>query len=105
MNSATATLSDPQLLAQLGERLRAYRVQQGLTLKELALRAGITPLTLLKAERGENFTMRTLLRVLRALERIDLVEGFLPPPLESPLRLLDQKEGPLARRVRKKRDG
>jgi transcriptional regulator with XRE-family HTH domain len=98
-------LADPQILAQLGARLRAYRVQQGLTIKELALRAGVTPLTLLKAERGENFTMRTLLRVLRALGRLDLVEGFLPPPLESPLLLLEKKEGPLARRVRKKRDG
>ena len=105
MTAGPSTPADPQLLAQLGGRLRAYRAQQGLTLKELAARAGVTPLTLLKAERGENFTMRTLLRVLRALGRLDLVEGFLPPPLESPLLLLDKKEGPLARRVRKKRDG
>lgn len=105
MTNVPTTLSDPQLLAELGGRLRAYRAQQGLTIKELALRAGVTPLTLLKAERGENFTMRTLLRVLRALGRIDLVEGFLPPPLESPLLLLDQKKGPLARRVRRKRHG
>jgi transcriptional regulator with XRE-family HTH domain len=100
-----STPSDPQLLAELGRRLRAYRAQQGLTIKDLAARAGITPLTLQKAERGENFTIRTLLRVLRALGRLDLVDGFLPPPLESPLLLLDKKEGPLARRVRKRRDG
>lgn len=105
MNSAPFTPSDPQLLTQLGARLRAYRAQQGLTIKELAFRAGVTPLTLLKAERGDNFTMRTFLRVLRALGRTDLVEGFLPPPLESPLRLLDQKDGPLHRRVRMKRRG
>ncbi|MGB7213410.1 MAG: helix-turn-helix domain-containing protein [Gemmatimonadales bacterium] len=105
MPEAQATPADPQLLAQLGGRLRAYRAQQGLTLKELAARAGVAPLTLQKAERGENFTMRTLLRVLRALGRLDLVDGFLPPPLQSPLRLLDQKTGPLARRVRKKPNG
>ena len=105
MTIPTSAPSDPQLLAELGTRIRAYRAQQGLTIKDLALRAGVTPLTLQKAERGENFTMRTFLRVLRALGRIDLVEGFLPPPLESPLRLLDQKRGPLFTRVRKKRDG
>lgn len=105
MNTAPSSPSDPQLLVELGRRLRAYRAQQGLTIKDLALRAGVTPLTLLKAERGDNFTIRTLLRVLRALGRTDLVEGFLPPPVESPLLLLDKKEGPLAKRVRKKRNG
>ena len=64
MNIINSATSDPEALAEIGSRLRQYRVNQELTADELARRAGVTPLTLLKAERGENFTLRTLLRIL-----------------------------------------
>jgi transcriptional regulator with XRE-family HTH domain len=102
INSAT---SDPEALTEIGSRLRLYRVNQELTAEELARRAGVTPLTLLKAERGENFTLRTLLRILRALGRMDLMESFLPPPAPSPLSLLEGGVVAPRKRVRKKRPG
>lgn len=106
MSISYTTLSDPEILTELGRRIRGYRVQQQLTIKELAARAGLTPLTIQKAERGENFTFRTLLRILRALGRIDLVEALLPPPAPSPLSLLDGGVlAPERKRVRKRRVG
>jgi transcriptional regulator with XRE-family HTH domain len=86
-------LTDPQVQAVLGGRLRAYREAAGLTQMELAERAGLTVLTIHKAEQGANFTARTLLRILRALGRLEQLDAFLPPVQESPLNLLEQQDG------------
>lgn len=104
-------ISDPELGLELGRRLRAHRIQQELTVEELAAQAGVTPLTVLKAERGSNVTLRTLFRILRVLGMIDQVASWIPDPLPSPMALLDGKGARLGRptrprqRVRKRRDG
>jgi len=100
-----APISDPELVATLGHRLRAHRIQQELTVEELAAQAGVTPLTVLKAERGSNVTLRTLLRILRALGMIDQVATWIPEPPPSPLALLEKKRDRPRQRVRKRRDG
>ncbi len=51
-----------------GQRIRALRVQRGLSQEELALRAGITPAYLGMVERGEkNPTLLTVEKVCNAL--------------------------------------
>jgi transcriptional regulator with XRE-family HTH domain len=97
--------TDPELQLELGNRLRAHRIQQELTVEELAAQAGVTPLTVLKAERGSNVTLRTLLRILRALGMIDQVAAWIPEPPPSPLALLEAKRARPRQRVRKRRDG
>lgn len=98
--------TDAEILRELGARIRAQRIQQELTVEELATRAGLSTLTLLKAEQGGNPTLRTLLRVLRALGRIDLAESLVPAPPASPLahmaRIADGTTS-TPRRVRHKR--
>jgi transcriptional regulator with XRE-family HTH domain len=97
-----AHATDPEILARMGQRLRAWRIERELTIQELAARASLTPLTVLKAERGENFTFRTFLRILRVLGALDQLDLLLPPPPPSPLGLLDRKPAPaLRQRVRR----
>lgn len=74
-------------------------------MEELAAQAGVTPLTVLKAERGSNVTLRTLFRILRALGMIDQVASWIPAPLPSPMALLEAKRARPRQRVRKRRDG
>ena len=105
MPTISSATTDPEALAELGRRLRLYRGQQELTVKELALRAGLSPLTILKAEGGQNVTLRTLLRILRSLGRIDLVDSMLPPPAPSPLSLLAGGVVAPRQRVRKRSGG
>ena len=93
-----AQATDPEILTLVGQRLRAWRIQRELTIQELAARASLTPLTVLKAERGENFTFRTFLRILRVLGALDQVDLILPPPPPSPLGLLDRKPASFPRR-------
>ena len=85
------SLSDPQIQAALGARLRSYRESENLCLEALAERAGLSHITLHKAEHGSNFTIRTLLRVLRALGRLEQLDRFLPPTPRSPLDLIDEE--------------
>lgn len=89
-SSIHRSLSDPQIRTVLGERLRDYRKAHGLSLDELAQQSGLSALTIHKAEHGANFTMRTLLRVLRALNRLEQLDAFLPPVPQSPLDLIDE---------------
>jgi transcriptional regulator with XRE-family HTH domain len=101
----THAMTGPEVLAELGQRLRAYRLQQNLPIKELAKQAGITPLTLQKAERGHNFTLDTLVRVLRALGRLEQLDAMLPEPSLSPLALLAQERRSPRRRARPRAHG
>jgi hypothetical protein len=47
--------------------------------------------TLLSAERGANPRLATLIKILRALDRLDAVDAFLPDPGLSPMALLKLK--------------
>lgn len=105
MAQVTPAMTDPEILAELGRRLRAYRLQQDLPTKELAKQAAITPLTLQKVERGHNFTMDTLVRVLRALGRLEQLDATLPEPSLSPLALLAQQRRSPRRRARRRAHG
>ena len=78
-----------EILAELGDRLHRYRLQQNRTLADVAAGAGVNMRTAQRAEAGANPTMATVIRLLRALGRLDALDAFLPAPLVSPLQLAD----------------
>lgn len=81
-------LSEPEILAELGRRLRRYRLQQNLTQADLARDAGVGTRTVRNVESGGDTQLGTLLRILRALGRLDALDAFLPRPGVSPMELL-----------------
>ena len=99
----TPALTDPEILTELGARLRSYRLQQNLPVTDLARLAGVTPLTVQKLERGSNFTMETLMRLLRGLGRLEQLDAFLPEPGISPLALLAEQRRTSRKRARPRR--
>ena len=77
-NSGTAT-SDPvqTALRAWGEVIRRYRLWQGLSRRELANRAGLSPVFLGEIERGEkDHSAQSLARIAHAL-RVPLAEMYL----------------------------
>jgi XRE family aerobic/anaerobic benzoate catabolism transcriptional regulator len=72
------------LLAALGRRARARRIERGLTLRDVAERSGVSPRYLVQLESGRgNISVRRLADVARALETTAsglLAEGDAPPP-------------------------
>ena len=103
---STATPHSDELEQTLGRRVRDLRMAQRLTQTEVAERANISTGALKHLEAGSGATIRTLVRVLRALGEEDWVETLGPPaPVFNPLELLDarrrEQARPTARRVRR----
>lgn len=81
-------LSDRQIHDELCERLKAARLEVNVTQAELAEKAGVSLITVKRAESAKgNITLMTLIALLRALGRLDHLDNFLPEPPLSPLQL------------------
>ena len=76
-----------EILIELGDRLRRYRLQQNRTVDEMSADAGVGFSTARRAESGANPTLETLVKLLRALGRLDALESFLPTPVVSPIQM------------------
>lgn len=86
------TASDAEILEELGERLKGLRETKGLTQKEAAKRAGIGRDTLYRTEHGQNPTLQTVIRLLRAYGRLEALESFIPRPEISPMARLRARQ-------------
>jgi len=93
--------STEEILRELGSRLRDYRLQQNLPVAEVAERAGLSRNTIGNAETGRDPRLSTVVRILRVLGKLDALDAFLPPPLLSPMQLL-QNKGKKRKRARRR---
>ena len=88
MDKRISARPDPEILAELGRRLARIRKTHGLTQGEAAERAGLDRTTVSRAERGDNPTLLTVVRLLRVYGRLDALESFVPEPDVSPMALV-----------------
>jgi transcriptional regulator with XRE-family HTH domain len=88
MNTAPST---QELQIRLGEQLRALRLRRNLDQQTLAANAGVALSALKNVESGKGATVKTLLKVLRALDRLEWLSTLSPATSISPLQLLKQK--------------
>ena len=84
-------MSDKAVIAELGKRIRRQRLNQNVTQKELAEKAGVAYAVVQKLEQGEDCRIGGLIRILRALGGLDQLDLFLPDPGVSPLQLVRQQ--------------
>ena len=89
MNART----DPEALKEVGRRLRALRKARGLTLAEAADATGLHTTTVSRAEHGDNPTLLTVVRLLRAYGRLSALDGFIPEAEVSPMALVRGRDG------------
>ena len=87
MSLIRSTSTTDEVLREFGDRLRGYRLLQNRTIASLARDAGVGPRTIVRLEAGDHPTLETVVRILRALKRLDALDAFLPPPTVSPLQL------------------
>ncbi len=80
-------MNDRGVLAEMGRRVQVYRLNLNLTQATVAEKAGVSRRALQRLETGEACTLSTLIRVLRALGKLDALDSFLPEPGLSPLQL------------------
>lgn len=80
-------MSDIAVLAEVGQRVRQERLNQNMEQAILARQAGISRRTLQRLEAGGVSTLATMVRVLRALGKLNAIDAFLPSPGISPIQL------------------
>lgn len=88
MDKSALDGTDPEILAELGARLRAIRKGQSLTIAAVSALTELNPETVSRAERGHNPTLQTVVRLLRAYNRLSALADFIPEPEVSPMALV-----------------
>lgn len=90
-------LTDHQVLKRIGAGLRRMRLERNLTQATVAERAGVDRTTVVKIEAGKGNSLLNLVQVLRAIGRMDVLEGFHEEPRLSPMMALEQETKYLAK--------
>lgn len=68
--------SDKAVLQRIGEFVKQRRIDQNLTQQSLAEKAAISRSTLSLMERGENIALLNLIKVLRMLDALYVLDAF-----------------------------
>lgn len=77
----------------LGQQIRALRIRADLEQVQLAQRADISPGALKNLENGKGSTLKTIIKVILALNRADWLEALMPRITISPLQMLKDQKG------------
>lgn len=97
--SDSRSWSTEQWEAHLGEQVRRARLAENWPQTELARRANVSRGSIVSLEAGEGSSLRTLIRVVRALGRHDWLDELSPDPGESPIAMFEalQRNAPRQR--------
>lgn len=76
-----------------GEQVKGLRLDLDIDQATLAERAAVSLSALKALEAGRGSSLRTVVRVARALERTDWLDSFFEPPTVSPLAIARAREG------------
>lgn len=85
-------LTTEEMEAELGAKLQALRLNKNLDQQTLAERAGISVRALRNLENGQGSSVKTLVRVLRALGREGWLQTIAPVATINPLMLTRSAE-------------
>lgn len=97
-------LTDEAVLAEIGERIAARRIDMQLTQAAVAEQAGIAKRTLERMEAGHSSQLSSLIRVIRVLDALPGLDGLVPETGPRPMDLLKRK-GKIRQRASGKRSG
>jgi len=95
--------TDAAIIKGFGKRIREVRQRKNLTMREVADKTGTTLTTICAVENGKGCTLATLVRVFRALGRLEELEMLMSVPDENPVEMLKQKKPLPRQRVRKQK--
>lgn len=85
-------LSDPAIVKELCRNLKQMRLNKNWSQTRLAQQAGLDRVTISRMENGRAATLLTFVQVLRALDKLQLLNIFDEEPEQSPLKLLKLQE-------------
>ena len=80
-----------ELEAEFGQQLRLLRLRQNIDQRQLAGQAGVALNVVKRLEAGRGATLKSLIKVLRALGRTDWLNTLAPVVSVSPLQMAKTK--------------
>jgi transcriptional regulator with XRE-family HTH domain len=108
-NDKWKTMSDAAILEEIGSFVKHHRLEANISQKQLAEDAGINRTTLNEFEKGRRSNTLTLIQILRALDKLNILNIFEIETRISPLKLaeieLSKKQRASKRKVTGKKSG
>ena len=86
------SMSDPAIVVEIGKFIQQMRLNRNLTQEQLAKMSGVNRVTISRFEGGQASTLLTLVQILRALEKLDILNTFHEEAEISPLQLLNLRK-------------
>ncbi|MFA7043384.1 MAG: helix-turn-helix domain-containing protein [Bacteroidales bacterium] len=71
-------LTDFEILSEMGQRIKAFRISKNLTQQSLADHSGLNRGTIRDLENGKPLNVLSLVQVLRSLEMLSRLNDLLP---------------------------
>jgi transcriptional regulator with XRE-family HTH domain len=79
--------SDDSILQNLGAQLKQMRLNKNLTQKQLSKFSGISRSTMSELENKGTGSMNSFIRILRALEKLEILNHFIAEAQISPIQI------------------
>lgn len=86
--------SNKELVRMWGEKLKEYRLEENLSQSGLAEKAGMGRNSIAEIEKGRNFSVGSLIAILRVLNRLESLEHFFKKrtPELSPMEIFEREQ-------------
>jgi transcriptional regulator with XRE-family HTH domain len=97
------SFTTPEWAQKIGAQVRAQRLRLNLEQATVAGRAGISVNAVKHLESGQGATVKTLIKVLKVLGRVEWLSTLAPPITISPIQMLSRT--PDRQRARRKGEG
>jgi transcriptional regulator with XRE-family HTH domain len=81
MSSIGDHLTNDEVLAEIGTRLRARRLDRNISVDAVAEAAGVNRKTILEIENGGDVRLSSLIKLLRHLNMLGVLDAVLPDTL------------------------
>lgn len=92
----------PEYIKELGEKIRIYRIMDGLSQQDLEDKSGVSKRSISRLEQGESIQLDNLFKILLALGLGDNIELLVPDQTRRPSYYLEQVANE-PKRVKKKK--
>ncbi len=87
----TNLLTDETILAEIGQRILARRIELNMTQAAVAKKAGMSKRTVERIEGGASGQTLSVIRIFRVLDLMDNLDRMIPEQGPKPMDLLKQK--------------
>ena len=85
------SLTNNRIEEILGKRLKEHRLQYNITQNELAIKTGMSRVSISKIERGKGVNLSSLIEIMRGLRILENIEGLIPEQEVSPIEIIRLK--------------